>query len=223
MTACGPRPLKLRRRPADPRDVRFTRGFLAGLGAATSLVLAGSLALLAISTVVAFNGWPELRSAEPPSETATLAVISAPAAAAAQPVKLAAPVRRPQPPSQGVASRQSATTAKTAPSTEPPASAPLPQDIPRRRAGDVSSSDTSEPAPAAETPPPLGVGETTQPLADGVRKVTKDLGDTLVPNSPTLNQTVDGVGETVGTTVEGLGDAVGNVVGGLLGRSPRTP
>lgn len=207
--------------------MRFTRGLLAGIGAATSLVLAGSLALLAVSTVIAFKGWPELRAAEAPTETATLAVAAAPKADGPdRAVKLAAPPRPAGRAERSRRSRADATTERAGLGSQVPASTkrttrtrfPVTD---TRPPASTDGADTPRAQPDPAPRPSDGVRDTTQPLADGVREVTDDLGDSLAPASPGLDQTVDGLGETVGTTVEGLGDAVGNVVDGLLGRGPR--
>jgi hypothetical protein len=208
--------------------VRFTRGFLAGLGAATSLVLAGSLALLALSTVVAFKGWPELRSAPPRTETASLAISAATTSAASAPV---VPLARPRRTGARGHARPSSRRVGVRPTTDGSTSRPAgPFDRPdtqdrgtaRNQAASQPSQEKAEPEPG-ERKPADAVRETTKPLADGVRDLTDGLGDTLEPASPTLNETVDGLGQTLGTTVEGLGEAVGNVVDGLLGKGPRTP
>lgn len=53
--------------------MRSLRAFLASLGASTCLVLAGALAMAALSTVVGFSGFPGGRRAAPPAPAAVLA------------------------------------------------------------------------------------------------------------------------------------------------------
>lgn len=214
-------------------QMRFTRSFLAGLGAATSLVLAGSLALLAVSTVIAFNGWPEIRSAASEDRVTSLAMATAPSAeqTAVRAVPLATTAARP-------ASRERASRETRRPATRRPSparqdtvrvgagapSAPaVSRGAPVNGAGERAGTETAPKTPAApRAPKPAdAVRNTTAPLADTVRDVTDGAAQALDPVSPTVADTVGGLGETVGTTVDGVGEAAGNIVDGLLGRGPR--
>ncbi|HEU4978015.1 MAG TPA: hypothetical protein VFT42_03890, partial [Solirubrobacteraceae bacterium] len=76
--------------------MRTRRGLLAGIGASTALVAAGTLALLALSAVIAFNGWPSspLSAHDTPVLVLQPAAAGATAQRAAEPIVVAAPAAR---------------------------------------------------------------------------------------------------------------------------------
>ncbi|HYF25387.1 MAG TPA: hypothetical protein VD931_06580 [Baekduia sp.] len=208
--------------------MRFTRGFLAGLGAATSLVLAGSLSLLALSTVIAFRGWPDVRDAQAGTRGAPLELAQAlpastvaarPPGAVTMARRSKAAVRRPAAGSGSTTGAAQARARVQGPGDAAPAQRRVVVRTDDAGGGHAQRDETS----GARRRPADGVRDTTVPLAGGVQDATGGLGDALQPVSPSLGETVTGVGETVGTTVHGVGEVAANVVDGLVGRGPRQP
>lgn len=199
------------------------RGLLASLGASVSLAAAGALALLAISAIIALQGWPGLGGdaegrpvpiggqTELGSETAELGddgpVVLADAPDEEGPALPAAPAAEDDPPAADDPAPDGA------PDPAPgPAPAPTPAPTP----------DRSAPAPApAPTPTPepdddrLLAGVVDEPvcvLTGLTGDVLLGTGGTLAPITyallPGLGEAVEGLTDDLGNTVENTGAAL---------------
>lgn len=202
--------------------MRFRRSLLASLGAAISLIAAGSFALLAVSAVVAFNGWPTEEDDRREPRTAMLAVAPVPSSPAAREAARASIVLRRAPRATAVRSavRRRAATSPAAAVERTAAAAPTIRTklVPR-----------AAPAPATpDAPAPTAKDKTTRSKpAEQVEQVTRDLGkttndgvdklgDAVAPVSPALDKTLDQVGTAVQQTLDRVGTTVGQVVDGLV-------
>jgi hypothetical protein len=197
--------------------MRASRGLLATLGVSTCLVLAGTLALLSVSAVVAFRGWPGVN----------------PGAVSAEPTQLAQVSVRPLPPASGRRSTDAIVIATriVAAAHHRAASPPTPA----RHSGRIREVAEAVKAPAypptdvvaptgpvvarPPTPAKPQVQETVDKVGGGLGATVKKTGDGLAqsvqPISPDLATTLDHVTETVGDAVEGLGGGVASLVAGL--------
>jgi hypothetical protein len=194
---------------------------MATVGAATSLVAAGSLALFALSAVVAFRGWPDMKTVGAPANTTAIAADPGRARAVAplsKPIDLAK--------AEAGAERSRKADGATAPSSNVTGAAKrvAKTAVPSRSA----AAPTSPPAAATPSPPAPGpskpgdpVRNTTGGLGDTTNEATKGLGEVVRPVSPQLADVVDGVGKVVGDTLNGAGQALGELVDGLLGPPKR--
>jgi hypothetical protein len=210
--------LKIRGPGADATGgMRFGRGLLATIGATTSLIAAGSLALFAVSAIVAFKGWPDIRAGDIVANTTAIAT-HAPTAAdpskSSEPIVLAAVPRKP------------AKQARRAAGSGQPLVASVKPVIQRTRARRIPAAPAQTVmAPAAPVvPAPEEVRKTGDPvrevtsgLGETTKVTTKGLGDTVRPVSPELGKALDDVGTVVGNTV----DEVGEIVGALLDGDPQ--
>ncbi len=201
---------------------------MASLGATLTLVLAASLALAAVSTVVAFQGWPGVQMNHTHDKAEVLAAVapasSAERASAKGSPSLTVPHRAPAPPRPAhhaaptVAPHRVATVSSVAPS--------------RGTSGRVSvqAHPAAQAANVASAVPPANKNASTGKPAykpgDPVRKVGNDLGgtvagagkglgDTVSKVSPALGETVTKVTQAVGQVVAGATDAVGKVLDDL--------
>jgi hypothetical protein len=209
--------------------MRASRGLLATIGISTCLVLAGTLALLSVSAVVAFRGWPGL----------------APGVLGDYPTKLADVSVRPVPPradgtrtgSVMLASVISPTSGTTSARTSGHA-------LHGARSRDVAEAVHAPPHPptlvaAVPTAPVVvrspvstrphvreAVDEVTGGLGTAVDQAGNQLGNTVAetggklasgvqPISPELAVTLDRVTEAVGNVVRGLGGKVAGTVGSV--------
>lgn len=177
--------------------MRVTRAFIGAFGAGTSLAIAGSVMLLIVSSVVAFNGWPNdlAGTTERPDAALTAVASSSTDRAAAPTVALpAAPTaagRQIGPRERSQDGRSPLPSAAGVTATSPGSAAP------------GSGSDSGEagaPAPApAVTPDP--VRETVQSTADTVRDTTQVIADAV----PSAGSTLESVGAAGAETVEQVG------------------
>jgi hypothetical protein len=199
---------------ADSSPVRGTRALVGSLGAGLSLAVAGSLALLVVSTVVAFRGWPDdLGSSAPVSVSRlapaaeTVAPHALPRATArvlALPAVTAVPVVH-----RGAAggTRNSGATTKTnSPTTSAPVSVTSPGSTPSTSSAPVSETG------GRVTP---SLKRTTTAAGDVVRQTTKQTADTVAPVAPAAGKVVEDVGSTAGDVVDKGGNAVAEALGHL--------
>ena len=186
---------------------------MGSLGAGLSLAIAGSLALLVVSTVVAFRGWPDdlgssgavsvshlassaekTRSRGLPSESAPVLALPAVTAAA-----------------RGVREVVGRTNTPGRPTTSSPStSSPIPAASPGTT---PSSSPVAAPQPAGRVAPSLK--RTTTATGEVVRETTKQVGATVTPVSPAAGKVVEDVGSTAGDVVDKGGSAVADALGSL--------
>lgn len=211
------------------------RGLLASLGASVSLAAAGALALLAISAIIALQGWPGLggdaegrsvpmggqtafgsETAEP-GDDGTVALADAPDEEG--PALPAAPAAEDDPPAAD----------DPAPDRAPdPAPGPAPAPTP------APTPDPSAPAPApAPTPRPepdddrLLAGVVDEPvrgLTGPTAYVLRGTGETLAPTADALlpgsGEAVEGLTDDLGNTVENTGATLGGTLTLLLTGRP---
>jgi hypothetical protein len=205
--------------------VRASRALFASLGASLSLVLAGSLALATISTVVAFQGWPGVASGQRSVSESQLQVASAPASVT-RATALMMTTRRPRP---AAPAHQEARRAPVRTTTAPPA-----QTASRDVAGSKATQAHPASAPASATLSGAGPSRTTTkpkkvvvPVdAEPVRRIGNDLGsvvagagqglgDSVSQLSPELGKVVSDVTTGVGTTVAATTQLVADVLDAL--------
>ena len=218
--------------------MRFARALLASFGAGTCLVLAGTLAMATLSTVVAFSGLPGVNPGADGTPPAILAAV-APSAGAADVVPV--PVALVMP---GVSSRTTGTPAQGA-------SAPGVETAGAQAAAPTATSRTPQAGPSATTPTPAksvasdaGTGSVppaevpagarapgalaggTAPAGGPVRDagtavggivtgVGGGLADTVRPASPPAATILGETTKVAGETVEAATDVVAAVVEGL--------
>ena len=202
--------------------MRSSRALFSAFGAGLALAIAASTALLVVSSVVAFNGWPESDSAPKDPEVTQLkqvrAAAKAPAAvtAVALPKPVAAPVRHtPAKAKAKVNGKAKATrrgnaatrrarsggTTKTTPAQQPQA----------KPAGPEDQATSGKPGtPAAKTDP-------VAPVTDAVRETTKAAADAVAPAAPGVAGALQSIGAGGAETVDKAADAVGKVVDGVVG------
>jgi len=189
--------------------VRATRAFLASLGASLSLVVAGSLALMTVSTVVAFRGWPGIGSAPAVTDAGALVAATSDRDAARAKDRDAIVVPRratfqraaSKPQAKQTASR--ATTSARVTPTAPTATKVQTRPATVAQAGAATGKSAAAPQPKAE--PKAG---------DPVRKVGSDLGDKVQTTGQQLNGLLDNVSPALGNVVEDVSNLVAGVVGG---------
>jgi len=196
--------------------MQATKGILAALGAATSLLAAGALALFTVSLIVAFQGWPDVSGAPAHGVQVALHDPLRDAARGGHRDRIvihAGPARVHHQADHATAPQ--ATFAATRSAGGPRATTPV------LTASSGHARPVSSPAPAhAPTHEPLAVKHTTDTLGTAVTDGTHQLGEALRPASPTLANTVDQVGQVVGKTVTNLGNVVNSVLTTLLTGQP---
>jgi len=213
--------------------MRFARAFLASFGAGTCLVLAGTLAMATLSTVVAFAGLPGLRADGADTTPPAILAAAAPGADTADvnpaPVTLVLPAvgegpkattmaakGRPAAPRLATGGAQGAAEIATsgAPQTGPRATTP---NSPKRAA----SGDGDGSLPQAD--PPAGAKAPVAPAVDGpVRDVGTvvagaggGVAETVRPVSPPVATIVGETAKVAGDTVAAATDAMATVVEGI--------
>jgi hypothetical protein len=208
--------------------MRASRGLLATLGVSTCLVLAGTLALLSVSAVVAFKGWPGLSPELATSQPTELAAISArPVPPAAESTRAdaiviasaAPPASRRSIGSTPTQARYSGRIREVAEAVQAPAHPPTVATAPT---GPVVARPLAPDQPQVqETVRKVGGGlgaamkDTGHGLGDTVRETGSKLSDRVQPISPELARTLENVTQTVGDAVSGLGGGVAGLVGAL--------
>ncbi len=188
--------LKGRRPQADALSMPRMRGMLAGLGASASLAVAGALALLVISAVIALEGFPGI-NADAGGRSLAVADLTVPTTdptvAAVAPDRVTA--RAPEP------------AAPTVP-------APLAADA----GDDASPAASPERGPdAGDVPPGAGFdpGGASDPGggSDPVTRPDEDLDEDLLPDEPVGDLTAT-TGGVVGTLGEGLAPLADRILPG---------
>jgi hypothetical protein len=198
--------------------MRVTRAFLAGIGASTAMVAAGTLALLALSAVIAFRGWPAAGGSAGPSPQLMLsaAPVAGHAAAPAQATRVVLPATSTATAAlarRGSGARRSAGTARqrAAARTIPGLAsiAATPEASPG--VTHVSAAPAPRPAPPA-SPAPASVAPVQQQAAATPAPQPPPTSAPSTPASTTPSVTVpDPV-----STVQGAVGAAGNTVSSLL-------
>ena len=186
---------------------------MGSLGAGLSLAIAGSLALLVVSTVVAFRGWPDDLGSSGTVSVSHLAPAAEKARSGALPSEpapvLALPAVTAAPRAVGAAPGRTNTSGRPATSS-PTTSSPIPAASPGTT---PSSSPVTASQPAGRVTPT--VKRTTTATGEVVRETTKQVGATVAPVSPTAGKVVEDVGSTAGDVVDKGGSAVAEALGSL--------
>jgi hypothetical protein len=185
--------------------MRATRALVGSLGAGISLAVAGSLAMLAISSVVAFRGWPDDLAAPGANPTA----LSAPAlqrsalhrrSTATAIVLPARPhgARATLAPASGAVIRRSAVGSATLAS----------------RAGPATGTATATPGTGRPSGGPAHSSDAT--TGDAIRKTSHGAADAVRPVAPPAGAAIDSAGATAGDAVDAVGGAAAGITGGVL-------
>ncbi len=200
------------------------RGLLASLGASVSLAAAGALALLAISAIIALQGWPGLGGdaegrpvpiggqtelGSEPGDDGTVVLADAPDEGGPTPTPTPTPAAEP--------------VAADDPSPVADDPAPTGGTEPGDEDGDGDPGDDGvapPPDPRAPRPEPDDDSLLALDVDEPVRGLTGLTGDVLRGTGETLSPTTDALLPGSGEAVEGLTDDLGNTVestGGTLG------
>jgi hypothetical protein len=207
--------------------MRASRGLLATLGVSTCLVMAGTLALLSVSAVVAFKGWPGLSPDPVTSQPTQLAeafdrpVPPARVSRNAEAIMIApktAPAAHRSIGSSPTQARYSGRIREVAEAVQAPAHPPTVAHAPT---GPVEQTRLPYPDPpqVQETVKKVGgelgaaVKDTGRGLGSTVQDTGKKLSDGVQPISPELARTIENVTKTVGDVVNGLGGNLAGVLG----------
>jgi hypothetical protein len=200
--------IKLGGRAADAGSVRATRGVFGALGAGTMLAIASSVALLVVSSVVAFRGWPGAPS-EPGVDNARL-VGPSPDSRGAVPASVTLPratassaprekVRRAAEDAGSRTSRPASSTAQAASTAQPV----------------YSSSSSTAPAtrqPSRESAAGQTVAKVGRQAGDAVSKTTQAAGQAVAPVAPPVGRTLEDLGAAAGSTVQQVAGAAGKTL-----------
>src|SRR4051794_11283729 len=174
-------------------------------GAGVSLAIAASLALLVVSSVVAFRGWPDDETAPRNPDVAQLSATRAEAkrAAATEIVSL---------PKAAVHRAPRATTRHATPhvaATKTPSQAATTADS----TSAAAQAATGATSPTHET---SSLSSKSKPAGDVVRDTTKAVADTVAPVAPSVAGALESVGAAGATTVDKVGQVADGVVGSVL-------
>jgi hypothetical protein len=193
-------------------------GYLAAAGVGTSMVTGFALALLVVSAVIGFRGWPT-SSVSSPSSISIL-----PAAGSRAAPALTRDVGRVVLPAARVPARLAAagTPARgrrrpAAATSRPAGSAP----IASRPAVDLTPETPASPAPGTVTGAPAaprggdGVRRTTQDAGAQVQQATQQAAQGVAPVAPAAGDALQAVGQVAAGAVKSTGDALGGVVDAL--------
>lgn len=202
------------------------RGLIASLGAGVSLAAAGALALLAISALVAFQGWPGL-GADADGRTLQLSVPRSEPAELEDDGAVMLADAPDEAPSAGDDTGEPGGGAVPDPTAAGEGDA-LVAPSPPSPTGPLPGFGPAPPAPTAPTPapsPPSSGNGGPVPALDGdepVSGLTGLTGDVLRSTGRTVSPVTDALLPGSGKTVEGLTDVLGDTVestGGVLGAS----
>ncbi len=178
--------------------MRFARALLASIGAGTCLVLAGTLAMATLSTVVAFSGLPGLRAdgadTTPPAILAAAEPGPGTADVGRAPVALALPA---------VTERPRATAAAAGRAASPRAGTARAQAGAQAGIAGAPQTVAGATTPASPANAASGGGTGALPQSD--------------PPSGAKSHAAPGVTAPGGGPVRDVGTAVGGIVGGLTG------
>jgi hypothetical protein len=200
--------------------MRSRRGLIASIGAATSLILAGTMALAAVSTVIAFNGWPGVKGSVYEATPTLLAAAgdagsSHNSSRAAVVVPAAPATRRHKPSVHGThagstSARVVAAPAHTAATAHVVAAAPQPQAV-KPQSTQAGKKDTTASVPKTSDLA-KGVSNVGGGLGKTVENTGEVLGGVVAPLSPQLGQVVTNATNAVGGIVRQATDLLGRVL-----------
>lgn len=200
----------------------MTRALWASLGAGTSIVLMGVGVLAAVSTVVAFNGWPGASRGGGTTPSAMLAQ-GAPAPAIE---RVATTPRIVVPDASSRERREGARGARPTDAAGDTGSARVVPDTTSNTGtgtGTTPSRNVQGTTIAPKVPPvPKSVAEPVRQagseLGSSTDQTVKDLGKAVEPISPTLSNAVGDVGQVVGDTVQGVTNTLSDVLDSVLAK-----
>ena len=195
---------------ADAQTVRDARAFVGALGAGVSLAIASSVALLVVSSVVAFRGWPDDLSG---TQAPRIAQLSEPATVTTSTVAKAAAVvlpaaRRPATSRTAVGSRGVSTNGTT---TSTPTAG-------NGGTGGGGTAPSGGGTPAGPTTLPAGetlkttVSAPVHRAGDTVVATSKAVGQVVARLSPQASTALQSVGASGGDAVDKVADAVDKVL-----------
>lgn len=197
--------------------MRTTRATIGALGAGLSLAVAASVALLVISSVIAFRGWPDDVSSAADPASAALASSS--------------PLHSPSAPAR---LRRDATLLRSHPGRSRPrrpahrgargAAARRPAPIAGAPASHASPAAVEAPAASAGpgainiSVPSVGsaVSGATNQAAAAVQQTTQAAADTVGPVAPAAAGALEQIGAAGGAAVAAVGQTAGDAVSSLL-------
>lgn len=204
--------------------MRSKRGLIASIGAATSLILAGTLALASVSTVIAFRGWPGVHT-DPAVAMPTVLAVSAKDKSEtkrSEPITVASVPVTPSRPHSSSTTSKSHRVVEHVENTPASTSSTKIAHIPSSPVvvADKPASAGSKPAPTSAGKPKAVLGNTVSKVGEGlgntVQQTGKALGDVVEPVSPTLSQVVTNATDAVGNLVKKATDLVGTVLDSVL-------
>lgn len=189
--------------------MRVSRALIGSLGAGVSLAIAGSVALLLVSAVVAFNGWPGAPH-EPSVDNVARLTDSGSPSPSSQPgvigsVQLPAPLTR----------RSSATRTHVAAHRSHPAR-PQHGTAPTTTIGSSTPQITSVATSSKTSATPTGAGHVVTKVggqvADTVAKTTQAVSQAVAPVAPPAGRTLEELGAAGGAAVQQVADGAGKLV-----------
>ncbi|MCW3017364.1 MAG: hypothetical protein JWO02_4456 [Solirubrobacterales bacterium] len=203
--------------------MRATRGLLASLGAATCLILAGTIALTLVSGLIAFRGWPGVRVQDGGEQQALIAQVRAEAHtnAAAAPAPLRVPVAfrsSSQPTHRAVTAvkpRRRATAQASAAPTASTTSSGAATALPAQGvavAGATAPKPKPTAAPSAPGEPVRDLGKTLDTTVDTTGEAVAHL---VSPAAPGLGSVLQNTTDVVGDLLNQVTGVVGKLVDGL--------
>jgi hypothetical protein len=176
------------------------------------MAIASSLVLLVVSSVVAFNGWPDdLKGASAPPVAHLADAPAASGGPGASATTRVAALELPAAPARsdrGATRRDRAAVA----GAEEQAGTPETQTSSTQP---TQTASTGQPA-EQDTTPAQPRRPSTQPLTDTVRETTKAVGDTVDTVVPGAGSTLESVGAAGADTVDQVGKTVDGAVQQLL-------
>lgn len=190
--------------------MRTTRAWLGAFGAGTSLAVASSIMLLVVSSVIAFNGWPDdLSGASAPE----MAALSQGSSAASQAIP--AVVALPQPVTRGTPSAATPDRLRDT-NRSSRSDVPSPVTVGGDEQAAVIGDEPGAPSPApdgssditAEVDPVREVGDALRETTDVLRQTTSTAADVVAPVAPSVGGALQSVGAAGADTVDGVVESV---------------
>jgi len=200
--------------------MRVTRALWASLGAGMSIVLTGALILAAVSTFVAFQGWPGAAASQASTPAAMLAdsatLIAPRSVSASTPIVVPDAPRERNDAASRPSSGTSAGLARTVIAGTTDGGALVGSSGAVGASGHIVGFGPTDEPPVPEPKLTDGVRDAGAALGTGATQSVDNIGDVVAPASPQLDQTVDAVGAAVGDTVQGVTNTVADVLDDLL-------
>jgi hypothetical protein len=189
--------------------VRATRAVFGAFGAGVSLAIAGSLALLVVSSVIAFRGWPDL-TASPEAQSVELSQSAPGLGAPTTSVKLPSAA---DPVSTSRTRGHSATHGGAQSSTKGAGGQRTAAGTLPATSGETATGDSGQPSknPVDDKADPV------KTVSDAVRDTTKGVAVAVTPVAPAVGGALQSIGAAGADTVDQAGDTVKGVVDSVIG------